>query len=288
MTLHDLQAKLTADLQAAGVTDAAFEAKQLLYAVFDLDATSFLLSRFCDADETKAAQALSLAKRRAAGEPLQYLLGCWSFLDEVFSVGPGVLIPRPETEALTLQCEAFLKEIKAPVVYDLCAGSGCIGLTLQKHCPDARVWLIEQSDDALRYLRENAAKLADPARTAIIQGDVLHGAEAFASLPKADLIVSNPPYIPTEELPGLQREVQREPHMALDGGADGLLFYRCFADLWRSALKEDGVFAFECGEGQGEEIASLFAAYGMKAEVQLDLQGLDRFVYVSQGRKENA
>ena len=216
MTLHDLQARLTADLKAAGVTDAAFEAKQLLYAAFDLDATSYLLSRFRSVEPGEADCVLSLTQRRAAGEPLQYLLGCWSFLDDVFSVGPGVLIPRPETEALTLQCEAFLKERKAPVVFDLCAGSGCIGLTLQKRCQNARVILIEESDEALRYLRENAAKLADPARTTILQGDVLQGAEAFASLPKADLIVSNPPYIPTAELSGLQREVQREPRMALD------------------------------------------------------------------------
>ena len=288
MTLHDLHRRLTADLQAACVPDASFEAKQLLYAAFDLDATSFLLSRFCGVDEAKAAHALSLARRRAAGEPLQYLLGCWSFLDETFFVGPGVLIPRPETETLTLECASLLQGRTAPVVYDLCAGSGCIGLTLHKRCPDARVFLVEQSDEAMRYLRKNAEKLGDPALTTILTGDVLLGADAYKSLPKADLIVSNPPYIPSDEIASLQREVQLEPHMALDGGTDGLLFYRCFADRWRSALKPDGMFAFECGEGQGKAIAALFAAHGMTADIQLDLQGLDRFVYVAQGRKENA
>ena len=288
MTLFALQTQIAAILRAADVSDADFEAKQLLGAVLGLDTTSYLLSRFDAVLDADIEKALSLANRRAAGEPLQYLIGSWTFLDETFFIGPGVLIPRPETEMLTLKCEALLKEKTAPVVYDLCAGSGCIGLSLQKRCSEARVYLVERYDDALRYLRQNAEKIADPARMMILQGDVLSGATAFPSLPPADLIVSNPPYIPTGELPTLQREVQKEPRTALDGGDDGLLFYRCFAEQWRSALKEDGLFAFECGEGQGQAIAALFAQHGMISEIQYDLKGLDRFVFIRQRGRENA
>lgn len=288
MTLFALQTQVAAILHAADISDADFEAKQLLCAVLGLDTTSYLLSRFDTVRKADIDKALSLANRRMAGEPLQYLIGCWTFLDETFFVGPGVLIPRPETEMLTLKCEAFLKDRKAPVVYDLCAGSGCIGLSLAKRRPDASVYLVERYDDALRYLRKNAEIIADPMRTTIVQGDVLLGAQTFASLPPADLIVSNPPYIPTDELPTLQREVQKEPQAALDGGEDGLLFYRCFAEKWRAALKPDGMLAFECGEGQGQPITALFAQYDMTSEIQFDLQGLNRFVFIRQSRKEHA
>lgn len=288
MTLFALQTQIAAVLHVADIPDADFETKQLLCAVLGLDTTSYLLSRFDTVRDADVKEALSLANRRAAGEPLQYLIGSWTFLDETFFVGPGVLIPRPETEMLTLKCEAFLNKREAPVVYDLCAGSGCIGLSLAKRCQNARVYLVERYDDALCYLRKNVDKIADPARMSIVQGDVLLGAQAFSSLPLADLIVSNPPYIPTSELPTLQREVQKEPQTALDGGEDGLLFYRCFAEKWRAALKPDGMFAFECGEGQGQAIAALFAQYDMTSEIQFDLQGLDRFVFVRRSRKEHA
>ena len=286
MTLHDLLGRLTDVLASSGVSNAAFEAKQLLFASFGLDTTSYLLSRTQCVEMEKADAVMQLAQRRAQGEPLQYLIGQWPFLDETFFVGPGVLIPRPETETLTLRCVEILKTRKDAVVYDLCAGTGCIGLTLQKLCPDVHVFLMEKSDNALRYLNRNAEKHADQARTVVLQGDVLCGPQAFPALPPADLIVSNPPYIPTGELPALQREVQMEPRMALDGGADGLLFYHAFASQWCAALKPDGVFAFECGEGQGQAIAALFAQDHMSAEIQLDFQGFDRFVFISQSRKE--
>jgi len=286
MTQQALLLKLTHRLQQAGIPNAAFEAKQLLYAALQTDATGYLLHCLDSVSDETIKAAESMVYRRIGGEPLQYILGQWSFLDETFFVGPGVLIPRPETEELVLQCETLLRGRSAPVVIDLCAGSGCIGLSLQKMLPEAQVYLVEYSDGALCYLKKNAKHFAFDDRVHILQGDVLRGGEAFPTLPQADLIVSNPPYICADEIASLQREVQREPRMALDGGKDGLTFYRCFASDWMSKLNNNGCFAFECGEGQGAEIAALFEEAGCNAEIIYDFNGFDRFVIASRSRKD--
>jgi len=280
MIQQELLRLLERNLLQADVLDAAFEARQLFLFVTRQDASACLLHRRDFVSKETEAKALRLLSRRIGGEPLQYLIGEWDFLDETFNVGPGVLIPRPETEELVLLCEKRLKGKSSPVIFDLCAGSGCIGLSLKKRLPDARVTLFECSDPALGFLRSNTERLGLSDQVHILCCDVLNGPPA-GSASHADLIVSNPPYIPTAELSALQREVQREPAMALDGGADGLLFYRAFASLWRSALKPGGCFAFECGELQGRLIASLFSAYGDRAEVLQDFNRIDRFVFVS-------
>ena len=286
MTQQALLVSLTHRLQQAGIPHAAFEGKQLCYAALQTDATGYLLHALDSVSTETADAAEKMLLRRIGGEPLQYILGQWSFLDDTFFVGPGVLIPRPETEELVLQCETLLRGRRAPVIIDLCAGSGCIGLSLQKLVPEAQVYLVEYSDDALCYLQKNAAHLGLDEKVHILRGDVLCGAGAFPQLPQADLIVSNPPYIRADEIASLQREVQREPRMALDGGEDGLTFYRCFATEWNSKLKEDGCFAFECGEGQGSMIASLFENVGFQSTITYDFNGFDRFVIVSRSRKD--
>ncbi len=286
MTQQALLVSLTHRLQQAGIPHAAFEGKQLCYAALQTDATGYLLHALDSVSTETADAAEKMLLRRIGGEPLQYILGQWSFLDDTFFVGPGVLIPRPETEELVLQCETLLRGRLAPVIIDLCAGSGCIGLSLQKMLPQAQVYLVEYSDDALCYLQKNARHLALDDRVHILRGDVLCGGESFPLLPQADLIVSNPPYIRADEIASLQREVQREPRMALDGGEDGLTFYRCFATEWNSKLKEDGCFAFECGEGQGSRIASLFEDVGFHSTITYDFNGFDRFVIASRSRKD--
>lgn len=286
MTQQALLVSLTHRLQQADIPNAAFEAKQILYAALQTDATGYLLHYLDSVPDETIPAAEKLVHRRIEGEPLQYILGQWSFLDDTFFVGPGVLIPRPETEELVLQCETLLKGRHAPVIIDLCAGSGCIGLSLQKMLPQAQVYLVEYSDDALCYLQKNAAHLGLDHKVQILWGDVLRGAGAFPGLPQADLIVSNPPYIRADEIACLQHEVQREPRMALDGGEDGLTFYRCFASEWNSKLKEDGCFAFECGEGQGSRITSLFEDVGFHSTITYDFNGFDRFVIASRSRKD--
>ncbi len=286
MTFAQTLSVMTQRLSSAGIPDAAFDAKQLLCARSGFDATAFLLHRGDDIPPALAAEAERCVTRRINGEPLQYILGEWTFLDTSFAVGPGVLIPRPETEALVLQCADLLRGRNAPVIYDLCAGSGCIGLSLKKLVPDAAVYLVEYADPALHYLQINAQRLGFREKVQILQGDVLLGAPAFPNLPQADLIVSNPPYIRACEIASLQREVQREPREALDGGEDGLDFYRCFAQSWTNQLKENGWFAFECGEGQSREIAALFEQKAFSVTAYNDFNGFDRYVFAAHGRKD--
>ena len=198
----------------------------------------------------------NVIRSRKNGEPLQYILGKWDFYDLTFNVGKGVLIPRPETEALVDFALEKLKNIKSPVVYDLCAGSGCIGLTVA-------------------YLKANKEKHSlDNAY--VIQGDLFN--VDFSQIPQADVILSNPPYIPVGEIESLQKEVQFEPVTALDGGKDGLDFYRCLAEKWTSKVKKNGFIALECGEEQSADIISLFSGKYSEKQVIYDFNNIDRIV----------
>lgn len=212
---------------------------------------------------------------RKNGEPLQYILGKWDFYDLTFNVGKGVLIPRPETETLVDFALEKIKNVKSPIIYDLCAGSGCIGLTIACHRDDAKVYLLEKEDGAMKYLKSNKEKYnLDNAQ--IIQGDLFN--IDFSQIPQADVILSNPPYIPASEIDGLQKEVQFEPVTALDGGIDGLDFYRCIAENWLSRVKYNGYIALECGEEQSADIIDLFNGKYSEKQVIYDFNNIDRIV----------
>ena len=273
-TLRDLSRCGAALLARSGVEDAHFDARQLLYHLLSLDATAFLLqsARRVTGAEREAYEAL--LRRRASGEPLQYILGQWEFCGETFAVGPGVLIPRPETEQLAQLCIDAVSARGLQCVFDLCAGTGCIGLTVAKACPGARVFLLELYGEALAYLKKNEAAFALP-NTQIIRADVLNGPPE--GLPAPDAIVSNPPYIRAGEIAALQREVGFEPETALDGGADGTVFYRAIAQKWLPYLPEGGFAAVECGEDQTQAVAGLFGPYLACGAVR-DLYGAPRFV----------
>lgn len=217
----------------------------------------------------------SVLNRRKNGEPLQYILGKWDFYDMTFNVGEGVLIPRPETETLVDFALENIKDIENPVIYDLCAGSGCIGLTIANHRKDAKVFLLEKEEGALKYLQINKEKY-NLDNAYIIQGDLFNF--DFSQIPQANVILSNPPYIPTGEIESLQKEVHFEPITALDGGADGLNFYRCIAKKWASKVKKNGYIALECGEEQSEDIISLFNGKYSEKQVIYDFNNIDRIV----------
>ncbi len=206
------------------------------------------------------------------GEPLQYVIGKWDFYESEFYVGKGVLIPRPETEELT---ELAIKKAKMPahpVVFDLCSGSGCIGISIAKAVPSAVVYCVEKSADAMFYLLKNA-EITENVK--IISADINIPPE----LPAADIIVSNPPYIKTEDLKSLQAEVLHEPALALDGGADGLEFYRVIAEKWKSKLKPGGFLFLETGEDQGTCVSEILAAQGFAdIEIIKDLYGNNRII----------
>lgn len=212
--------------------------------------------------------------RLKSGEPLQYIIGKWDFWESEFYVGEGVLIPRPETEELVELAINILKFIDNPVVIDLCSGSGCIGISIAKAVKNSTVYCIEKSDDAIKYLRKNADGISN---VIVIHDDINNDID----VPKADVIISNPPYIKSGEIDNLQKEVLKEPAMALDGGEDGLDFYRIINDKWKSKLKANGTLLLEIGNDQGETIKNALSSFS-NITVKKDLYGNDRMVIVKE------
>ncbi len=261
-------------LADSGCEDAAFDARCLLE---DFGG----LTRGHAPDDTLLTeeQTATLARaldERAAGRPLQYILGEWDFLSLTLAVGEGVLIPRADTECLCEEAARRLAGVDSPRVLDLCAGSGCVGLGLASLCPSAQVTAVELSDEALPYLRQNVARYLQYHVT-VKKADVLRDFGAFDG--GFDAILSNPPYIPSADLAGLMREVQHEPTMALDGDADGLTFYRTIAERWLPKLADSGVCAVEVGIGQAADVAALLTAAGLsEVAIICDLGGVERVV----------
>lgn len=272
MTAKDLFAFCVKELKQND--DAEFDVTCIFEDLLKIGKNAILFSDDNITDEQYNI-ALESVKRRKSGEPLQYILGKWDFYDMAFYVGEGVLIPRPETELLVDFALEKLKNIKNPVIFDLCAGSGCIGLTLANHRKDANVFLLEKENGALKFLRLNKEKYKlDNAN--IIQSDLFNF--DYSKLPKADIILSNPPYIPANEINGLQKEVHFEPVTALNGGKDGLDFYRCIAEKWVQLVKIGGCIALECGDGQSNDIIDIFKEKCTSKEIIYDFNNIDRIV----------
>lgn len=260
---------LCARLKAAGVPDARFDAAQLYRFVTGRD------PRLDDGPTPAEAVRLEkLVARRSAREPLQYLLGEWDFLDFTLKVGPGVLCPRADTEVVCESAIALLQGVQAPVVLDLCAGTGCLGLGIARSCPGARVTCVEKSEAAWPYLTANTSGTGVRA----VQADVFRW---YQTLPpdSVDLIVSNPPYLTAAEMQALMPETAHEPAMALDGGADGLDFYRLLCSRYGTVLRPGGWLVLEIGCAQAQEVLALGAAYGwQKGSCRKDYGGNDRVI----------
>jgi len=210
--------------------------------------------------ETVVQACQQAADRILAGEPLAYILGQWDFYGLHLTVTPEVLIPRDDTMAVVdLALEEPLPN--APQVLDLCTGSGCIGLAVAHLRKDACVTLADLSDGALRVAAKNAATLGLSERVTCVKADAM--APAAEALGRFDLIISNPPYITKEEMRTLQPSVRDyEPHMALDGGEDGLDFYRAITKNYGAALKPGGLLAMEFGQGQAAAVCGILEAAG--------------------------
>ena len=240
----------TAALEATSGESARFEARQLL--AHGMGLARLPLSLDASLSPAQEAAYRESLERRLAGEPLQYILGQWEFMGLPFYVGPAALIPRPDTETL---CEAVLARRpkgRGVKLLDLCCGTGCIGLSLGKLGGFAPT-LTDISPQCLALAQRNARLNQVEAR--FFQGDL------FAALPQGEtfgVICANPPYIPAGEIPGLQREVGREPRLALDGGPDGLAFYRRIAQGYRAHLAPGGLLALELGAGQFPAVQALF------------------------------
>ena len=276
MTVGEAYRKTKDNLTKAGFEAPAFEALCLIEKVFGFNRLLLITKgEETIASEEKLTTLAELTEKRLNHEPLQYLLGKWSFMGIDLLVGEGVLIPRDDTEVVTSLCIDFLSGKENTAVADLCAGSGAISLALEKYA-GCKVTAVELSEKAFSYLTQNI-ELNNSAVNAL-NGDIFecHTSVADNSL---DLIVSNPPYIKSGDLAGLQEEVHHEPQMALDGGESGLDFYRRIVPLWKTKLKPGGAIAFELGEGQYDEVSRILADNGFGGITEsIDFGGVQRAI----------
>lgn len=276
MTINEAYRTGVDILESNAISDAQFDARCLLEFVLGIDSTQFFITRSELIETAKVQDYSELVKRRINGEPLQYILGKWEFMGNEFLVGEGVLIPRPETEALVELAKEYVSDIEKPVVIDLCSGSGCIAVSISKLIPNATVYAVEKFDEAFDYLTKNIV-LNTADNVIAVKGDIFD--KDILKDVSADLIVSNPPYIRKAVIKTLSKEVQCEPATALDGGEDGYDYYRFLSSYWLNEfLGNNGAMIVECAEDQGDYIAELFSEYADKTEIIYDFNGLQRIV----------
>ncbi|MBQ8133241.1 MAG: peptide chain release factor N(5)-glutamine methyltransferase [Clostridia bacterium] len=279
MTYGEIYKKAVGILTDSGCNSPDYDVRCLLEYHFALDRMSFLRERNSIADSRKETDFFRDIQKRAEGYPLQYLLKGWSFMDCELSVGEGVLIPRDDTEVCVRECMRLIDEkgMTKPVIIDLCSGSGAIAIALAKKYPQAHIFAVEFSKRSYEFLCENIDRNETRNVTALNK-DVFEGYIEYED-GYFDVIISNPPYIRTAEIPALQKEVQFEPQMALDGGEDGLEFYRVISEKWLPKLKSGGIVSVEIGEEQGEAVSSMLRMAGIEnIQVLKDLGGLDRTI----------
>ena len=219
----------------------------------------------------------ALVERRVGGEPVAYILGEWEFFSLPIAVSRGVLIPRVDTEVLAGAVIGLYRDrLSGMRILDLCAGSGCVGLAVAAHVPFCRVLLADKSPEALKLCRANTVRNRLTRRVSSMELDALEAPPMLIG--QFDAIVCNPPYIPTAEIAGLDGSVRDfEPREALDGGTDGLDFYRAVASKWKTVLKADGRLAFECGLGQAAAVRAILEQNGfISVTVYKDTLDIDR------------
>ena len=260
-------------LQKAGITDAELDARLLLEFICHTDRNALYVHGDQEIEDEKMQDFLQLIEKRAVHIPLQHLTGEQNFMGLDFLVNEHVLIPRQDTEILV---EEIMRDLHDGIrILDMCTGSGCILLSLLHYSNDCSGVGVDVSEDALAVARQNADRLAEK-QAVFIQSDLFEKVEG-----SFDLIVSNPPYIRSQEIAGLMPEVrEHEPHLALDGKDDGLHFYREIIKGAMPHLKRGGQLFFEIGYDQGEAVQALLAANGYtEIAVVKDYAGLDRVVY---------
>lgn len=280
MNIFEAYNKTKKELEASGIEDYVFEAKQIIKHITGFSNSEILMNYTNQLTEYQSNNLTAIIKQRAIRYPLQYIFGEWAFYGREFYVGPGVLVPRADTETLVDVCLKYLENTENPAVLDLCAGSGCIGITLALEKAGAAVTLVEKFPEAARYAERNIKRLGVD-NAVLVCGDVLNGA---ANDKNYDLIVSNPPYIPKNEMETVSPEVHYEPETALLGGEDGLDFYRAIIAEYKKALKPGGMLAFEVGAGEAAATQRLLYNAGFK-EINnaKDLGGISRVVYGLKG-----
>ena len=278
-TYNDLYLDIRRQLKAAGLEGATLEARELVCYGSGKTRQELLRDSQLYVSPQVEARVLDLVRRHLAGEPVAYLIGEWEFYGLPLDISEAVLIPRADTEVLAGEAIEYLRGLESCRVLDLCAGSGCIGLAVAAHVPGARVLLGDVSEAAVRICRQNIRRNQLSGRVSVMVMDARE--KPPAAIGEFDCIVSNPPYIPSGDIPGLDSSVKDfEPLLALDGGADGYDFYSTIIQKWKAALKMGGRLYFEVGIGQADTVLRMMRANGFgDINVTEDTAGIPRVVY---------
>lgn len=277
MTWSEVYKKAESILKCEYKDTYKFEIYSILKYCFNISKIDLIMKK----DEAVAPEVqkklFDIIKLRTEHVPLQYILGYWYFMDLKFKVGEGVLIPREDTEVLVRKSLDYLQNVKSPKIIDLCSGSGCVAISVKKNLGEkSEVYAAELSEKAFPYLQENI--FLNECKVIAINGDIFKISSDFQD-EFFDAVISNPPYIKTEDLGRLQEEVKKEPRLALEGGEDGLYFYKNICKTWIPKLKSGGIIAFEVGINQALEVKTIMENYGIKnIKIFKDINNIDRAV----------
>jgi release factor glutamine methyltransferase len=260
----------------AGIENYTFESRCIVESALNISHASLLANPDKPVADEDEALICTMANRRLEGYPLQYIIGKWEFFGLPFFVGEGVLIPRQDTETLVECVLNDAANLSCPRILDLCSGSGCIPVALDKHLKNADIAAVEFSSAALDYLNMNISLNSSSVK--VYNGDVLDP-EYFLNFSDIDIITSNPPYLTDEDMANLQKEVAYEPEMALAGGSDGLMFYKVITTFWKHCLKPGGRIYYEIGIHQEDDVSQILTDNGFtNVQTYPDLCGVIRVV----------
>lgn len=273
LSVQTLLAQAQHQLETAGSDEPQANAQWLLASVLGVSRTWILSHSDYELSAPEERQYAHWLKRKAAGEPLAYIVGEQPFDGLSIRVTPDVLIPRPETEELVELVSSLYERKEKYSFLDMCTGSGCIACALAKRFVQAHILAVDKSPKALAVAAQNVKNLHLAERVHLLQSDVWEEVQG-----QFDLIIANPPYIPSQIMDTLTREVLSEPRMALEGGVDGLDVVRALCSAAGDYLNKDGWMALELCKGQAQAVARGLEEIGWRCEVKKDIVGIERFV----------
>lgn len=281
MKIIDVLSEAKERLKNIGIENSIYEARILLSKVLNKSLEWVMIHINEEVNDVDRQCFETLINRRILGEPFQYIIGNCYFFGYEFSVNEAVLVPRSDTEVWVEKVIELAKKIKPNSILDLCTGSGCIAITLKKELKDVLVYGSDISEKALAVAKENAYK--NKADVEFFKSDLFDEIENK----KFDIIVSNPPYIPSEDISSLSTDVQKEPRIALDGGKDGLMFYRKITKEAKKYLKTQGYLVFEFGYNQAEDVKEILTENGFNVlEIIKDYSGNTRAIISKKGEND--
>lgn len=281
MNIEEVLQKATIKLKDNNIEEARSKARRLLAFTLEMSKEQIIMHNKEELTIEQENSYNEYVARIIIGEPIQYIIGKQEFMGIDFKVNPSVLIPQPDTEILVERTIEILKHLKEPKVLDLCTGSGAIAVSIAKYVPNSIIFASDISKQALEIARQND----NENKVNFVHSNLFENIDG-----EFNVIVSNPPYIKTSEIQRLSKEVQNEPLLALDGGQDGLLFYREIIKQAHKYLEEQGYLCIEIGEDQKEQVITLInnCSYYKNIQAFKDLSGHDRVIICEKNKSEKS